>query len=223
MQRGDFVYIDYVGRIKETGEVFDLTKEEIAKKEGIYDPKFRYRPIPVIVGSNLLIRGLNKALEEMKVGEKKKVEIKPSDAFGERKEELVKIIPESVFKERNIEPVPGYLVTVSGLRGRILSVSGGRVKVDFNHPLAGKTLEYEIEIVKQIEEKEEKVKAIVCYFTGIDEEEVNASVKDEEVEISFKNKPELTIRAKDIISRTIFKWIEGVKKVKFIDEFEKEA
>lgn len=221
MKTGDFVYIDYVGRIKETGEIFDLTKEDVARENGIYDPKFKYRPIPVIVDSDLLIKGLSNALKEMKIGEKKKVEIKASDAFGERKEELIKIIPESIFKEQNIEPTPGYFVNIGGIRGRIISVSGGRVKVDFNHPLAGKTLEYEIEIVKEVKDKEGKIKSIVCYFTGVDEDEINLEFKEKTIEISFKSMLDLPLRTKDLISRKIFEWVEGVEELKFIENFKK--
>ncbi|MEM5790493.1 MAG: FKBP-type peptidyl-prolyl cis-trans isomerase [Candidatus Aenigmatarchaeota archaeon] len=221
MKTGDFVYIDYIGRIKETGEIFDLTKEDIARENGIYDPKFKYRPIPVIVDSDLLIKGLSKALKEMKIGEKKKVEIKASDAFGERKEELIKIVPESIFKEQNIEPTPGYFVSIGGVKGRIISVSGGRVKVDFNHPLAGKTLEYEIEIVKEVKDKEGKIKSIVCYFTGVDEDEINLEFKEKTVEISFKSMLDLSLRTKDLISRKIFEWVEGVEELKFVESFKK--
>ncbi|MCS7123542.1 MAG: FKBP-type peptidyl-prolyl cis-trans isomerase, partial [Candidatus Aenigmarchaeota archaeon] len=71
MNTGDFVYIDYVGRIKDTGEIFDLTKEDLAKKEGIYKPEIKYKPIPIIVDAKFILSGLNKALKEMKVGEKR--------------------------------------------------------------------------------------------------------------------------------------------------------
>lgn len=221
MKNGDFIYIDYVGRIKETGEIFDLTKEDVARKEGIYDPKFKYKPIPVVVGSDLVIKGLNKVLKEMKVGEKRKVEIGPEEGFGERMEELVKIIPESVFKDQNIEPVPGYYVNIGGLRGRIISVSGGRVKVDFNHPLAGKTLEYEIEIVREVKNEDEKIKSIVCYFTGMDEDEVNLQIKEKIAEISFKNQIDLPLRVKNLISKKIFEWIKDVEEIKFVESFKR--
>ncbi|MFH8132494.1 MAG: peptidylprolyl isomerase [Candidatus Aenigmatarchaeota archaeon] len=221
MESGDFVYIDYVGRVKETGEIFDLTKEDVARKEGIYDPKFKYKPIPVIVGSDFLIKGLNKVLKEMKVGEKRKVEISASDAFGERKEELVKIVPESIFKEQNVQPIPGYFVNIGGIRGRIVSVSGGRVKVDFNHPLAGKTLEYEIEIVREVKDKEGKVKSIVCYFTGLDENEIDLKIEGKIAEVSFKTTVELPHRLKDLISKKIFEWIDGIEELKFVEIFKK--
>jgi FKBP-type peptidyl-prolyl cis-trans isomerase SlyD len=169
MQKNDFIRINYVGRIKETGEVFDEGKN-----------------IPIVVGEGFVIKGLDEALETMNVGEKKTVEIPPEKAFGKRMPELVKLIPLSEFKRHNTTPYPGMVINADGLYGRVLSVGSGRVKVDFNHPLAGKVVEYDIEIVEKIENKEEKAKALLEYFTGIKEAEVKISEKT--VEIKTKTK-----------------------------------
>ena len=221
MNSGDFVYINYVGKVKDSGEIFDLTKEDIAKKEGIFNSKFKYGPVPVVVDSKLILPGLNDALKEMKVGEKKKVEIKPENAFGQRNPDLMKLIPESMFKGQNTETKPGSFVTIRGIKGRIASVAGGRVRVDFNHPLAGKTLEYEIEIISKIEKKDEKIKSIVYYFTGIGKEDIDISIDKNQVEITIKKKAEILRRTKEIISNTIIKWVEGIEKIKFVETFEK--
>jgi FKBP-type peptidyl-prolyl cis-trans isomerase 2 len=218
MKTGDFVYIDYVGRVKDTGEIFDLTKEDVAKKEGIYSPQIKYKPIPIIVDAKFILSGLNKALKEMKVGEKRKVEIKPEDAFGERNPDLVQLIPLSNFKAQKIEPKVGEVVNISGFRGRIVSISGGRVKVDFNHPLAGKTLEYEIEIVGEIKDTKEKVEAIVFYFTGIEKEDFEVKLKEKSVEIEFKKAFNLTRELKERIAKTIKDWIK-MEEVRFTDVF----
>ena len=70
MNSGDFIRIDYVGKIKESGEIFDITKEDAAKQEGIYNPQFKYGPVPVIIDANFVLPGLNEVLKEMKVGDK---------------------------------------------------------------------------------------------------------------------------------------------------------
>lgn len=230
MKSGDFVRIDYIGRVKDSGEIFDLTKEDVAKAEGIYNPQFRYKPVAMIVDANFVIAGLNNALKEMKVGERKTVDISPEKAFGERKAELIKLVPVARFKEQNVNPVPGAYVTINRLRGRIISVSGGRVKVDFNHPLAGKALQYEIEIKNKITDAAEKVKAIVSYFTGIDEKEVEVALSREvdkdvkkevkEVEIRIKKKVDVLWAAKELIANTAMKWVSGTEKIKFVDVFE---
>jgi FKBP-type peptidyl-prolyl cis-trans isomerase 2 len=217
MKEGDFVKIDYVGRVSESGEIFDLTKEDVAKKEGIFKPNFQYGPIPIIVGANFTIVGLEKVLKEMNVGDKKKVKIDPKEAFGERKAELIKLIPLSQFKKQNMDPYPGMPVNVNNLTGRVLSVSGGRVRVDFNHVLAGKTLEYEIEVKEKITKKSDKIKGIVEFLTKIKDKEIEVSIDKEVVEIKIKR--DISRKIKKNISDMIMKWIKNIKVTRFIDEF----
>lgn len=222
MNSGDFVYVDYVGRVKDSGEIFDLTKEDVAKKENIYRKEFKYGPVPMIVDADFILLGLNEALKEMNIGEKKTVEIKPEKAFGERNPEMIRLIPESKFKEQDVEARPGEFVTVNRMRGRVVSADGGRVKVDFNHPLAGKTLEYELEVVSQITEQDEKVKAVAFYFTGIGKEDVEVRINDTVAEIEFKKKFNITIEAKGMVAKNIIKWVKPIEKVKFVDVFSNE-
>src|SRR3989344_2276698 len=80
MKKGDFVKISYTGKL-ETGEIFDLTDAETAKKEGIYSSKIAYGDLPIIVGANFMIKGLDNALLDLNVGDKKDIEIKPEDGF----------------------------------------------------------------------------------------------------------------------------------------------
>jgi len=221
MNTGDFVYINYIGRIKDTKEIFDLTKEEVAKKENVFDPKIKYGPVPVIVDAKFILPGLNDALKGMNIGEKKTVEIPPEKAFGHRNPELIKLIPEARFKEQNMNVTPGSFVTINRIKGRIVSVGGGRVKVDFNHPLAEKTLEYELEVVSEIKEPIEKMKAVAYYFTGMEKDDIGAKIKDNEVEITIRKKVNVLQQTKEVIAKTITKWVQGIEKVKFVEIFEK--
>ena len=221
MKDGDFIRIDYVGRIKGTGEIFDSTEESVAKEKGIYDPRIPYRPLPVIVGGKFVIEGLENELKKMKVGERKKITIRPEHAFGMRDPKLIRIIPLSEFQKRHVSPRPGMTISVDRLMGRIVSVSGGRVKVDFNHPLAGKELEYEVEIKEKISDKKEKVKAIMEFFLKELPEDDAIFIKDDSVEI--RSKPEKSIPSvlRQNIAKTLFEWVNDVKTVKFIEEYVK--
>ncbi|MBL7169977.1 MAG: FKBP-type peptidyl-prolyl cis-trans isomerase [Candidatus Aenigmarchaeota archaeon] len=218
MKEGDFIRIDYVGRIKESGVIFDLTSEETAKKENIYNPQVKYGPIPVIIGSKFLIKGLENTLKEMKVGEKKHLILKPDQAFGTRSEKLIKLIPESEFTKQNMVPYQGMAVNIKNLQGRVMSVSGGRVKVDFNHPLAGKELEYDIEIIEEITKREEKVKSILEFFYKTTGKE-KASFDGKVIELTIDPISDLPKKAKDEIAKTVVTWIKNIKKVKFIEEY----
>lgn len=220
MKEGEFVDIEFTGRIKDTDEIFDTTSEEMAKLAGIYNPKANYGSVPIIVGANQVIPGLEDAIKEMNVGDKKKVEIAPEKAFGEKNPELVKLLPMSVFKDNRMEPSPGRTVNFNGLQGRILSVDGGRIRVDFNHPLASKTIEYEIEIKNEIKEDNEKVKSVVRYFTGIKYEDFSVMTDSSEATINI-GKFDFQKQVKQNVADAILKWVDGMTKVSFVDVFEK--
>ena len=212
METGEFVKIDYVARVKDTNELFDTTKEDAARKEGVYNEKVKYGPVTFIIGADFVIRGLDEALRGMKAGERKEVEIPPAKAFGEKNEDLVKLMPEAQFKKQNIDIQPGAYININNIRGKIVSISGGRVKVDFNHPLAGKTLKYDVEVIGVVTEKPEKVKSIVTYFTG---REMTVNVGKE---VEIESAADMHRGLKEIIAQTISKWV-GIETVKFIDVF----
>src|SRR3989344_1454451 len=107
MEKGDFIKIDFVGKL-ESGEIFDLTKEDLAKENKIHNPNIKYKPIAVIIGAGFVVPGLDKALLDMKVGEKKEVAVKPEDGFGQRRLDLIRTVPEKAFEGKHI--VPGMIV-----------------------------------------------------------------------------------------------------------------
>lgn len=214
MQVGDFIRIDYVGRVKDTNEVFDLTIEEVAKKEGIYEEKIKYKPACIILGEGMLVKGLENALLSMNVGEKKTIVVNHEDAFGDRKPELVKNFSLDFFKREGIDPKPGLIVNISGVLGKIQAIGSGRVMVDFNHPLAGKDLVYEVEIKEKVEGPIEKLKFILEIFDVVGNPKINE--KEAIIEIE---KDGITIKVKRAISYLIKKYIKDIEKVKFIESF----
>ncbi|MEM5778096.1 MAG: peptidylprolyl isomerase [Candidatus Aenigmatarchaeota archaeon] len=201
MQINDFIKLNYSGKLKETGIEFDKGEN-----------------IPIVVGVNFTLKGIDTALLEMQVGEKKTIELKPEDAFGERDPKLIKLIPLSEFKKHNTNPYPGMFINADNMQGKVLSVSGGRVRVDFNHPLAGKVLIYDLEIKEKIENIEDKIKALVNIYTRIDESKCKPIIKEKEVEIEVP--PLINPLFKKKISDDIIK-ILGFEKVKFVESFEK--
>ena len=221
MQSGDFIYIDFTGRVKDTKEVFDVTDEKVAQKENIYSKKVRYGQIPVIVDGGFVLKGLDEALLTMKIGDKKTVTITPEKAFGERKTEMIKLMPMATFKEQNIDPTPGGYVNINNFNGRVISVNGGRVNVDFNHPLAGKSLEYEVEVKSEVKDLVEKIKCVVGYFLNIDAKDVEVALGEKSAEVKLKGNLDLPGVVKKRIADTIFKWVKEVEKLRFTDEYSK--
>lgn len=212
MQKGDFVKITYTGRIKGTNELFDTTDEALARKESAFNRNARYGPMPVITGEKRVIAGLDDALMGMGVREKKTVEVAPEKAFGQRDAKMIKLFPAAQFRTQNIDPYPGMLVTMNNALGKVMSVSSGRIRVDFNHPLAGKTLVYDLEVVEKIDSNEGKAKAIVDFYVG----DGTAKLHGEEAVLNVDAGKEV----KEAISKEIMKYIPTVKKVKFEEVFE---
>lgn len=157
IQKGDYVLIDYVARVKETGEIIDLTREDVAKEAKVYREDGVYEPQLVIVGEGWVLEGLDEALTQMEVGEERVVEIPPAKAFGERDPSKVKVMPARELAKRGITPRVGARVEVDGRVGVVRNVGGGRVTIDFNHPLAGHSIVYEVKVVSKVEGDEAKI------------------------------------------------------------------
>ncbi len=100
VKEGDFVRVSYTGRL-ESGQVFDSTDEDVAKKEGFHTKDRAYGPLSVTVGESPLIDGFNEALIGMEEEGKKEVVIPPEKAYGKLDETLIKSIPIGVLNVQN--------------------------------------------------------------------------------------------------------------------------
>ena len=157
IEKGDFVEIDYVGMIKDEDKVFDTTKKKVADKNDL-NPEADYKPITICIGEEHILPALEEQLEGKKTGEYK-FELSPEEAFGKKSAKLLKLVPRKVFRQQDIQPFPGLEVNIDNNFGIVRSVSGGRVIVDFNHPLSGRDLVYEIEVKRFVEDKKEKLES----------------------------------------------------------------
>lgn len=218
MQHGDFVEVDYVGRVKITGDIFDLTNEEVAKKEKIHDPKAPYGPALIIVGSQMTIHGVMKELEKMNVGEERTFDVLPQEAFGMRDVRLIKILPASKFIENKINPVPGEYFDIDGMQAKIQSVSGGRVRVDFNNPMAGKALTYDLKVIRKIEDDKEKIEKVLKYYRV---DYTHVILRGKELEIKTKKPVNQMLRK--FIGDIVTKWIKVGEKIEYVSEEDKKT
>lgn len=212
MKEGEFVKVDYVGRISGTNQVFDSTSEEVARKEGAYNEKYRYGPVLVIIGSGMIVPGVDEELKKMKPGEERSVDVSPEKGFGKRDVRNIRIVSRANFIRQKINPVPGEFVEINGRQAKIQSVSGGRVRVDYNHPLAGKDLRYRIKIVQVIEKPLEKIRAIMDYYRM----DCDISLEGETLEVKTKEKAPDFVQK--LLTDVITKWINEVKRVDFSSE-----
>ena len=224
MEKGAIVKVSYSGYVD--GKLFDTTDEELAKKEGIYNPGMKYGPVTVIVGEGMLIPGLDEALLEMEVGEERELELPPEKAFGKRDPSKIKLVPLREFKKHGINPVVGMPVTINNQVGRIVSVNGGRVLVDFNHQLAGKTVRYILKVEELVDKPEDIVRELLkLVIPALDVEKVKVEVKEKEVNIILPGEMLIPLKnvgaLKKIAADKILEKLD-VEKVSFIEEFKRE-
>ncbi|MFH0870852.1 MAG: peptidylprolyl isomerase [archaeon] len=179
IKKGDFVELDYTGKIKDDKIIFDTTVEEVARTCENYNPKFTYKPAIICVGEHQLIKGLDDALIG-KNPSKFTIEVKPEDGFGKKTPSLLKLLPLKLFMKDKIQPFPGLEVNVDDQMGVVRSASGGRVIVDFNHPLASKDLIYDVDIIRIVTDPVDQVRSMLemiqLPFVAIDIEEEKAVI-----------------------------------------------
>lgn len=227
----DFVKLNYTGKVKETGDVFDTTYEDVAEEAGIKNENKDYHPMILAVGSTQLLSKLHDEIKKMDVGEKQTVEIPCEEAFGKRDPSLIQLIPMKEFKKQNIKPFVGMPLSLDGQHGIVRTVDGGRVRVDFNHELAGKDIIYEIEIVDTIDDNVEKIKGLIEVYYGnpnIDLEKTEILIEDGVAKIILdklagfeqRSAQEITL-SKFRVARETYENIDEIEKVQFIDEYEK--
>jgi FKBP-type peptidyl-prolyl cis-trans isomerase 2 len=159
MKKGDFIEIDYTGKLAEDGRVFDTTLTSVATIAGLTD-KAAYKPVIICLGEHHLLPGLDEFLEGKTSG-RHTCSLPAEKAFGKKEAKLLKLIAAKKFKEAKIEPFVGLEVNIDGQYGVVRSVSGGRVSVDFNHPLAGRDLVYEVDVRRVVDKAEEQVAALL--------------------------------------------------------------
>jgi FKBP-type peptidyl-prolyl cis-trans isomerase SlyD len=232
VKKGDFIRLDYTGRIQETNEVFDTTNQEVAEKEEIITEGKTYGAIPIVVGGGHILPALDDAVEGMEAGDEKKVEVNPEDGFGKRDPNLLQMVPMREFKKQGIKPQVGMAITSEGHTGIIRTISGGRVTVDFNHELAGKNLEYQVKVEEIIEDDTEKVKAMIQLHypnPNLDSEKHTVLVEDGKAVIYMdemakfdqqRSYMDITL-ARFRIARDIYDNMDNISKVEFVDVFEK--
>lgn len=166
MEKGDIIELTYDAWIADTNELFDTTNEENAKKNKIYDEKTKYKPLLTIVGAERVIKGLDNSLLNATIGNEYEIEIPHIEAYGERDPKLVELFSMQEFRRQQVVPQIGMQITIKNRVGTIIGVSAGRVRVDFNKPLAGKKLKYKYKITKKIEDVHQKIDAIISmYYT----------------------------------------------------------
>jgi len=226
LQKGDFILLDYIAKVKETGEVFDTTIEEIAKKERLYKEGEIYEPKLVVIGEGWVLKALDESLTNMDVGKTETIEIPPEKAFGARDPEKVRRVPLRHLTAKGITPTLGMRLEYDGKMATVRAIGAGRVLLDFNPPLAGKTLVYEVTVKKKLETPEEKIAALIHRrIPTVEVEKFKFTIKAKNVSIEMPEEAfylEGIQVAKRGIALDIQKFFPEITAVKFTETFRAE-
>ncbi len=184
IELNDFVEVSYTGKL-EDGKIFDTNNETIAKTSKIYSQKQKYGPIKICVGEHQILEGIDKELVGKEIGKTYTLNIPCELGFGKRDIKKVQLVPLSTFNEHKVKPFKGLQVDFDGQIGIVQRISGGRVMVNFNHPLAGKDLIYEIEVLQKITDPVQKVQAYIGHIMPIKAEHMDITLKEKTLNIAL--------------------------------------
>jgi peptidylprolyl isomerase len=136
VKTGDMVTVHYTGKF-ENQQVFDSSKER--------------EPLEFKVGDGQIIVGVEQAVIGMSIGELKTIQLNPSDAYGERREDLISTIEKKYLKSQ-MNPEPGQQWMIGDSQDptivTIIDVDQEHITLDANHPLAGKVLIFDLEVIQ---------------------------------------------------------------------------
>jgi len=160
IKKNDFIEIEFTGKIKGTGEIFDTNIKVDAPTTNDQRPTTELKPFILSVGHKMLPNGFDADLEGKDTEKSYTLDLKPEDAFGKRDPQMVRMIPTKHFHEQKINPERGMKLALDGQLVKILSSDRGRTLVDFNNPLAGKPVTYTYKINKIVTDQKEKINAL---------------------------------------------------------------
>ncbi len=225
--KGSLLLVDYTATVKDTNEVIDTTSEEEAKKHNIHDPNRVYEPRLVSVGDGWVLKGFDEALLNANLNEEITVDIQPEKAFGVRDPNKVRLIPLRKLGEKADEVNVGDMIEIDNRVGIIRSISSGRVQIDFNHRLAGRTITYRFKVLKMLEDDMEKVTALIRRRLPVDVNKLGLSLNSPTGTLEVLIPKEYYMQEglqviKRAIANDIFRYVQNVKGIRFVEVYERE-
>ena len=222
LQKGTLVLVDYTAKVKDTDEVFETTREADAKSSSLYDANARYQPRLVSVGESWVLKGLDDALLNTSVGDKLTVEVPPEKGFGIRDPGKVRMIPLRKLGDDAEKISVGDAIEIDERTGIVRFIGSGRVQVDFNHRFAGKTILYDVNVVKSLNTDEEKIMGLLKRRLPVDESKLQFKINEMQLDITMPEETFL-VEGLQIIKRAIvndiFKFVNKLEKINFIEGY----
>ena len=223
-QKGTLVLVDYTAKVKDSNEIFETTREADAKSNSTYDANVKYQPRLISVGESWVLKGLDDALANTTVGDKLSIEVPPEKGFGTRDPAKIRMIPIRKLGEDAEKVTVGDTIELDERTGIVRFIGSGRVQVDFNHRFAGKTIVYDLNVIKSLDTDQDKVMGLLKRRFPIEESKIKFEIKGAELDV---NVPEEAMMmeglqiVKRAIANEIFKFVTKLEKVNFIDSYNK--
>ncbi len=151
---GKVVTVDYVWTYPD-GQVFDTNIESVAKENALYTPDRTYAPLSFTVWGNQVIKWFGDAVNGLKVGKSRKITVEPKDWYGEYDETKKSRIEKSLFQEAWLEAKVWQTYQIGWQIVTVTEITDTEVVVDSNHPMAGKTLIFDITL-RSVEKDDSK-------------------------------------------------------------------
>jgi peptidylprolyl isomerase len=223
-QKGTLILADYTAKVKDTNEVFETTREADAKSGNIFDANVKYQPRLVSVGESWVLKGLDDALLAANAGDKLTVEVPPEKGFGTRDPAKVRMIPLRKLGDDAEKVSVGDSIELDDRTGIIRFIGSGRVQVDFNHRFAGRTILYDINVLKSLDTDQDKIMGLLKRRFPLDESKLKFEIKETHLDINIPEEA-LMMEGLQVIKRAIaneiFKFVSKLDKINFIELYNK--
>ena len=187
----DFVELEF--DIYANGKLVDTTDEKKGKENKLEIKQ--YGPRQIIIGKAFVFNTLDNHIKENPIEKEYTLELEPENAYGKRTKDLIRTFPKSTFDEHKLRAVVGMTYDFNGMYGTVKSVTGGRVMVDFNNPLAGKDIKITYKVNKKIDDIKQKLDLVLDAILKIPKDMYEVETKDKSVKVMV---PEQLVSVKDM-------------------------
>ncbi len=215
----DIIEIELILKDANTKEVLDTTNKEVAKEANL-NLKNEYKSLNYVFGVGELLKGVEENIKDLEIKKTKTFILKKEQAFKDKDPNKIELLSLNEFKKEKINPQVGLFVNIGNRSGKIISVSGGRVKVDFNPIFAGRDLEYTITINKIYSKDNEKLPVLLeKAFYFFPKDQLSTEIKENDVEVIMPlGLPQEVDYFKKLFSKMIFD-TTNFDNVKFVQKF----
>ena len=175
----DFVDVEY--DIYANDKLVQTTDEKKGKAAKLDIKEYGLQTI--IVGKSFILKGMDEHITKNPSGKEYTLNLEAKDAYGLRNKALIKTFPKASFEEQKMRPVVGMTYDFNGTFGTVKSVTGGRVMVDFNNPLAGKVIKLTYTVKKKVDDIAKKLSTILNIVLRIPANMYEIKVEGKEIKL----------------------------------------